>query len=278
MSKPTLAVIQFPGSNCEYETRRAAEQGGFSASILRWNESPEKLASFDAYILPGGFSYQDRVRSGAIAARLPVIETLIKAAKEGKPVLGICNGCQILAETGLIPDTRKKQHIEVALAPNRVQSKSRGFVCDWVYVKPIKKENSIFTACFEEDEVIPIPVNHGEGRFILKDSIIDDLRSVSKFVYCTPDGHVSPGLPTNPNGSTANIAALTNPAGNVCGIMPHPERAVMCRQIPFWTQNSWSKKRKESTQAGKETAGPWLRLFQSMVLYCKSRHESPVTV
>ena len=98
-----LAIIQFPGSNCEYETQLAANQYGFEADIFRWTETSRSLSEYDGYILPGGFSYQDRVRAGVMAAKLPLMDHVGRASEEGKPILGICNGCQILVESGLVP-------------------------------------------------------------------------------------------------------------------------------------------------------------------------------
>jgi phosphoribosylformylglycinamidine synthase len=269
MSKPTLAVIQFPGSNCEYETARAAEANNFSVEIIRWNQADlNYLKSFSAYILPGGFSYQDRIRSGVIASKLPVTQLIKEESEKGKLVLGICNGCQILAEAGLI---------DAALAPNTKDEDPIGFICDWVYVKVNNPQNCAFTKYFNETEIIPIPINHGEGRFILSAETEKNLASFSTFQYCTKDGDIIDKFPTNPNGSSHNLAGLCNAKGNVLAIMPHPERGTFIKQIPTWLQSSWVKEKElsyaQKTNSGGAVSapelpnpilGPWAKLFKSM--------------
>ena len=115
-----VAVIQYPGSNCEYETARAVEASGMSAEIFRWNKDPSSLPEYDGYIIPGGFSYQDRVRAGAIGAKKSIMRTILKEAETGKPVMGICNGAQVLVETGLIPGFDNKE-LAIALAWNEMK-------------------------------------------------------------------------------------------------------------------------------------------------------------
>jgi phosphoribosylformylglycinamidine synthase subunit PurQ / glutaminase len=263
-----LAIIQFPGSNCEYETARAAAQYGFETCILRWNCSPQDFDRFDGYILPGGFSFQDRIRAGVISSKLPIMDLLEKAANSGKPVLGICNGCQILAETGLIPNINKKQTLNVALAPNTKDDKPIGFVCDWVYVKAQNPQNSAFTRYFEEDDVLPIPVNNAEGKFILAPSVLEKLSDLTLFTYCSHDGK-SGEYPITPNGSTLGVAGMCNAQGNVMGIMPHPERAMFLQQIPFWIEGDWPMRKREAFNSGKNQDGPWAKLFFSLKDYIK---------
>lgn len=246
-----IGVIQFPGSNCEYETIRAIEEAGGKADLLRWNISETVFHQYDGYVLPGGFSYQDRVRSGAIASKLPIISYLIAADLLQKPILGICNGCQILAESGLSPNTEQKHHIEMALTPNEKDQKPVGFLCQWVFVKIVHPEKSVFTQFFNPNEVLPIVMSHAEGRFILKAGISSDaLTSVS---YCNEKGEDR----VAPNGSL--IAGLCNTKGNVMAIMPHPERVVFSRQLPFNLSLKWSQ-HKELGQKG-----PWEPLFKAMV-------------
>ena len=249
-----LAVIQFPGSNCEYETARAATKAGFDAQIVRWNFSSEALAKFDAYILPGGFSYQDRVRAGAISAKLPVVGVLAEAAHAGKPILGICNGCQILAEAGLIPDVSGEQEVSVALARNARDGKPLGFMCDWIFVKPQRPEKSLFMRYFSESDVLPIPINHGEGRFVLKPEL--KVEDHAAFVFCDANGIVSDAA--NPNGSYLNLAGLSNQRGNVLAMMPHPERSAFSKQIPISIDSSWTSQKFEDVD------GPWMKLFVAM--------------
>jgi len=267
MAKPTVAIIQFPGSNCEYETKRAAQMAGFDAKIVRWNAPKADVEKFSAFVLPGGFSYQDRVRAGAISAKLPIIETLETAAKAGKPILGICNGCQILAETGLIPDIDGSGSVTLSMQHNQVNHSHSGFICDWVYVKVQNPGKSAFTLSFSEDEILPIPVNHGEGKFTFSNTVKNELAKLTKLKYCSSDGQIEASFPTNPNGSEGNIAGLCNPAGNVLGIMPHPERAYLSKQLPSWLPDTYK-------QNWHSEEGPLLRLFESMVIYCKKKSVS----
>lgn len=133
MSNGFVAVIQFPGVNCEYETVRSCESVGLESSLLRWNESLDRLDEAAAIILPGGFSYQDRIRAGVVAAKDRIVDALARAAERGVPVMGICNGAQILVEAGIVPGF-EPDRIEVALAPNRMPDRS-GYFCTWIRVK-----------------------------------------------------------------------------------------------------------------------------------------------
>lgn len=271
MSKPRLAVVQFPGSNCEYETQRAAAHYGFQAEIVRWNLSGSEFETYDGYILPGGFSFQDRVRSGAISAKLPLMNTLQQGVRAGKAVLGICNGCQILVEAGIIPDTGQSFSVEAGMGHNHQVSpegerRALGFLCDWVFVKVRHPEKSIFTRYFSDSDVIPVPVNHGEGRFMLKsEAYFKFLDHHASFVYCDAHGQEKDFFPINPNGAVANLAGLTNTQGNVLAMMPHPERASFVRQIPFWISSTWARKKKTEFLAGfSDGEGPWAKLFISL--------------
>jgi phosphoribosylformylglycinamidine synthase len=136
---PRVAVIQFPVVNCEYETRRALVASGLEAEIFRWNLNVSRLSSFDAFVLPGGFSYQDRIRAGAIAAKDAIMEEIANQAQKAKPVLGICNGAQVLVEAGLVPGLSEGR-VEMALGPNRTDGRS-GYLCEWVYVKAMEPSN-----------------------------------------------------------------------------------------------------------------------------------------
>ncbi|MEW6482240.1 MAG: phosphoribosylformylglycinamidine synthase I [bacterium] len=233
-----IAIIQYPGTNCEYETCSAIRSCGIEAEIFRWNRQIEELEEFDAFVLAGGFSYQDRVRAGAIAAKKPIIKTIMRKAEEGAPVLGICNGAQILIESGICPSL-KKGSIEMALSFNR----ETGFLCDWVYVK-VSSIKSPFLSLFNLGDVFPIPIAHAEGRFatqnkgLLLELIENDQIALR---YCTKNGEIIDEFPINPNGSIYNIAGLTNKEGNVFALMPHPERASFVYQIPRKKQASARK-------------------------------------
>ena len=227
--KTNIAIIQFPGSNCEYETQRAFAAYGFKADIIRWNCDIKDFNQYSGYVLPGGFSYQDRIRAGVISAKLPIVHHLVQAAKTGKPLLGICNGCQILAETGLIPDLENNQTISVALAPNTKNNQPVGFICDWVYVKIKNPEKSIFTKHFTTEDILPIQINHAEGNFILDKNTKEKLKNLTTFQYCDSNGELG-NYPITPNGSTDGLAGICNKKGNVMAIMPHPERATFLKQ------------------------------------------------
>jgi phosphoribosylformylglycinamidine (FGAM) synthase-like amidotransferase family enzyme len=127
------AVLQIPGVNCEYETARALEAAGLEARIVRFNEPASVLSEFDAYVIPGGFAFQDRIRAGAVAAKLPAVERIARESESGKPVLGICNGAQVLVETGLVPGLRPGR-VEMALAPNEAPRR-QGYLCRWIRVR-----------------------------------------------------------------------------------------------------------------------------------------------
>ena len=248
---PNVAVIQFPGSNCEYETQRALQAAKLDAQVINWNSDPKQFEGFQAYILPGGFSYQDRVRSGAIAAKLPLMDILKKANLEGKPILGICNGCQILAEAGLLPNANKDFKSEVALAPNHKNGESLGFICKWVHIQFRHPKKNIFTQLFSEEDILPIPINHGEGNFQLSTSSLELLPELAAAYYCHE----------NPNGSTANLAGLSNKAGTLFAMMPHPERASFMSQIPFDFDQKWSDKKRKSILSQE---GPFMKLFYGL--------------
>ncbi len=189
----SIAVIQYPGSNCEHETARAVVAAGAKAEVFRWNKDASELVRFDGYILPGGFSYQDRVRAGAIAAKKSIMKTIMEEAAKGKSVLGICNGAQVLVETGLIPGLERGE-LEMALAPNIMEERS-GFYCDWTYLKlACPPERCVFTSLLSAGQVLPVPVAHAEGRFVTtRKKLIDRLWDKEQvvFQYCDGDGCVA---------------------------------------------------------------------------------------
>jgi phosphoribosylformylglycinamidine synthase subunit PurQ / glutaminase len=208
--KPRVAVITFPGSLDDRDAARAVRfMGGEAVPV--WHRD-EDLRGADAVILPGGFSYGDYLRTGAIARFAPVMGAVRDHAAGGGPVLGICNGFQILCEAGLLPG---------ALIRNRGLS----FVCRRVHVR-VETTATPFTGGLELGEVLEVPVKHGEGQFVAEP---DDLRRIEAeglvvFRYCTPEGEVTEEA--NPNGAANGIAGIRNESGNVVGIMPHPEHAV----------------------------------------------------
>lgn len=189
-----IGILQFPGSNCDRDVRRSAKNSVFISSADRFDRK-----DFRAFILPGGFSYGDYLRAGALAARSPAMKDVCKAAKEGWPVLGICNGFQILCETGLLEGTLLANH-------------SLRFMDCWVQLK-LENRNSFWGG--RED--ISLPIAHGEGCYSIFKEGLKKLQDQNQIWLTYQD---------NPNGSTYNIAGVMNQAGNVAGLMPHPERAV----------------------------------------------------
>lgn len=200
--------------------------------FFRWNEDPKKLEKYDGYVIGGGFSYEDRGRAGVIASLDPIIKTIKTEAEKGKPVLGICNGAQILVETGLVPGADNNKTV-MALARNkRINEKGEilgtGYYNAWTHIKCAAKNDScMFTLDIKEGEILHAPIAHGEGRFTTD---IPDLMLKLKekgqlvFRYCDKHGVITENFPVNPNGAMFNAAAICNPNGNVMAIMPHLER------------------------------------------------------
>ena len=232
-TKKNVGIIQFPGSNCERETAHALKQLDTNVHYIRWNQEKD-IENMHALVLPGGFSFQDRIRSGAIASKLPLSAYIIAAAKKGVPILGICNGCQILAEMGLIPDLDESYSLSCAFSNNRKNQQNSGFTCDWTYIQIKQSEKNIFTKSLPENIAIPIQINHQEGRFVTDISHNTLQEACSIMYYCDANATICPDFPTNPNGSSYNIAGIGNKAGNVFAMMPHPERAISSYQIPSW--------------------------------------------
>tara|TARA_Y100000310_G_scaffold70474_1_gene66156 strand:- start:14505 stop:15278 length:774 start_codon:yes stop_codon:yes gene_type:complete len=250
--KPKIAVLYFPGNNCEEETRDRCFDVGMDTKIVRWN-SKENLSGFDGYVIPGGFSYEDRIRSGVIAAKEKIMDKIRKEIENGKPLLGICNGAQVLVETGLIPGLKSK--VQMALAPNENPLVS-GYYNTWVHIKASNNKKNSFNQFYKNNEVIKVPIAHGEGRFTTKDKALIKKLEKNKqiiFKYCDENGKVVNKFPINPNGAVNNIAAISNKEGNVMAIMPHPERASYNWQVP------------DSVKDGKKTNA--IKLFESMKKY-----------
>ncbi len=197
------AVIVFPGSNSDNDAVIGLEDAGYDAHAVWYTETG--LDGFDLIVLPGGFSYGDHLRSGAIAARSKVMESVARAAGRGVPVLGICNGFQMLTEAGLLPG---------ALLRNQ----NLHFVCRTVQVT-VESTATPFTHELEGGSTLALPVAHGEGRYYADAETLAELEDQGRVIFRYADG-------TNPNGSLNDIAGISNAAGNVVGLMPHPERAI----------------------------------------------------
>ncbi|MBU1446374.1 phosphoribosylformylglycinamidine synthase I [Patescibacteria group bacterium] len=227
---PKIAVILFPGTNCELEAIRALGRSGMDTQLIRWNEEVD-YSKFDGFFIPGGFSYEDRGRSGIIASKNTLLKKIKEESGKGKPVIGICNGAQILLEAKLIPNL-DSSHVEMALAENKRQDENgnilgTGFYNDWVYIKtPATKGRSAFNN-FGHDHIMKIPVAHGEGRFTTIDEELLNVLEQNEqtlFKYCDKNGEIINKFPINPNGALLNLAGVCNTDGNVLSLMPHPER------------------------------------------------------
>jgi len=264
--KDTIVVIQFPGVNCEYETAAAVRSIGLGVAIFRWNEAPSLLDDCTGIIIPGGFSYQDRIRAGVVAAKDRIMDKVAELARGGKPVLGICNGAQVLVESGLIPGIHWEK-VDLALAPN-VMADREGYYCNWVHLKK-EKSDCLWTKGFHDGEVIPVPIAHAEGRFVTEDAgVLAAMKKNDQIAlrYCDPAGAVIESFPVNPNGSVENIAGVSNREGNVLAMMPHPERATWLRQVPEDLGGPWGRKRRGAAgeAARMEDEGPGRRFFAAL--------------
>ncbi len=262
------AVLQIPGVNCEYESVRALEAVGIEAAIVRFNEPSSVLSEFDAYLLPGGFAFQDRIRAGAVAAKLPAVERIAQESERGKIVLGICNGAQVLVETGIVPGIHPGR-VEVALAPNRAPRR-QGYLCRWIWMRGADGPGrAAFSSALPLAESAPLPIAHGEGRFITADP--DVLRRIEAeglglFRYVSADGSPAGAYPDDPNGAMLQIAGLTNRAGNVLALMPHPERAAQLKHVPLEWPGAWGDRRRAAVGNwdALEGPGPGRFLFESL--------------
>lgn len=198
-----FAVIVFPGSNCDLDMYAAVKDIlGVDAEYVQHYE--KSLQGFDAVLLPGGFSYGDYLRTGAIARFSNIMDEVIRFAQEGKPVFGTCNGFQILTEAGLLPGALRRND-------------SLKFISKQQSLK-VENTQTLFTTDYEEGEVLTFPIAHGEGNYYCDKETLQQLRDNNQIVFSYADD--------NPNGSVENIAGIVNKQGNVLGMMPHPERAV----------------------------------------------------
>jgi phosphoribosylformylglycinamidine synthase len=239
-----VCVMRAGGTNCDAETQRAFQELGVQAETVQVSELIKRhnLLDYNVLVFPGGFSFGDYVRSGVIFAR-HIAANLGKEMEmfvdEGRPILGICNGFQIMVEYGLLPGFEGiSAYPEAALTNNEPS----GFKCKWIYLKHENKGNCMFTSRIPAGKTIHIPIAHGEGRLlfpkekekVLLKKIVDEDMLV--FRYCSKEGEVAEGkYPDNPNGSFYDIAGICNPEGNIFGLMPHPERALYWWQLPNWT-------------------------------------------
>lgn len=227
-----IAVIQFPGSNTERETVLAVQRVGMTPIEFLWNENYDTLKACDGYIIVGGFSYEDRARAGIISSLDPVIEILREQSENGKPVLGICNGAQILVESGMVPGLENYK-LGMALTDNKRTKEGHvlgtGYYNNWSnLILSVSSERCAFSNRLNQGDIIKIPFAHAEGRFVMEDDLLQELINNDQIVYRYGEssGNIVNEFPINPNGSLHNIAAVCNPKGNVMAIMPHPERTT----------------------------------------------------
>jgi phosphoribosylformylglycinamidine synthase I len=205
-----FAVIRFGGSNCDYDAHHVlTEVCGVDTDLIWYKEGLAR--SYDAIVLPGGFSYGDYLRAGAIAARTPVMSQVIRHADNGRLVLGICNGAQICAESGLVPGV-----FTINAYPK--------FICKKTCLR-VETPQSPFTSQYREGEVVRIPIAHKEGRYVAPQEVLDSLQRDRQVAFRFCNGNGDPDPESNPNGSALNITGVLNTRRNVLALMPHPERA-----------------------------------------------------
>ncbi len=204
-----FAVLVFPGTWSDHDSQYSLQLAGQQADLV-WHRETD-LSAYDAIVLPGGFSYGDYLRCGAIARFSPVMRSVVAEAEAGKPIIGICNGFQVLCEAHLLPGAL-------------MRNESLQYRCEWVNLRA-ENTASAWTGFLEPGQVIRVPISHGEGRYFADEATLDELESSGRvaFRYCTDAGEVTDGA--NPNGSERGIAGIVNERGNVLGMMPHPERA-----------------------------------------------------
>jgi len=205
-----VAVVTFPGSNCDYDLYKAVQQVEGDATFV-WHRE-RGLNGYDAVMLPGGFSYGDYLRAGAIARMSPVMEDVVAYADAGGPVLGICNGFQILCEAGLLPGALVKNDTI------RFESKD--------VLLRVEETETLYTADYTQGQILRVPIAHGEGNYEADEATLQMLEATGRVVFRYVNGEGEATEDANPNGSRHNIAGIKNEAGNVMGMMPHPERAM----------------------------------------------------
>jgi phosphoribosylformylglycinamidine synthase I len=205
-----FGIVVFPGSNCDHDAYHVCKKILGQGAVFLWHKDPD-LRGVEVVILPGGFSYGDYLRCGAIARFSPIMKEVVRFAGEGGTVIGICNGFQVLLEAGLLPGVL-------------LRNSSLRFICKYVHLR-VERDDTRFTHSYSEGEVLSIPVAHGEGNYFTDRETLQSLEEEGRilFRYCDAGGNADAAA--NPNGSLANIAGIMNQQGNVLGMMPHPERA-----------------------------------------------------
>ena len=215
---PQVAVVQYPGSNCDLDALEVLQKIVRVKTDLVWHKQLTR-DNYDGYVLPGGFSYGDYLRAGAIAAHSPSLKVVREAAEAGKPVLGICNGFQILVEANLLPGAV-------------LRNANLRFVCKWINLR-VDNNKTPFTKKMKIGQLLRVPIAHNEGRFYLEPEQIHTLEKNGQVVLRYADNKGDATLDANPNGSLENIAGISSPDHNVMGLMPHPERASQSELSPY---------------------------------------------
>jgi phosphoribosylformylglycinamidine synthase len=205
-----FGVVVFPGSNCDSDAYYATSVSANSEAKYLWHKDTEIPDDINCIILPGGFSYGDYLRSGAIARFSPIMREVVNFANSGKPVIGICNGFQVLTEAKLLPGTL-------------MRNESLNFICKDLYLKTLNYE-TIFTNKIPQSKILRIPIAHGEGKYFADDDTLKLLQDENRIIFQYTDEKGNITKEANPNGSLLNIAGIINKQGNVLGMMPHPER------------------------------------------------------
>lgn len=268
-SEIKVLIPRVGGTNCDRETSIAFRDLGVGTEVVHTRRviREESLLDYDILVFPGGFSYGDYIRSGAIWAKeveTHLLDDLTRFVDEGHPVLGICNGFPLLVEIGLLPGFEgRSTYPEAALATNS----SNVFECRWVHLRNVNRGNCPFTRLIPRDALVRMPVAHGEGRFVFpkekEEEYLQRLYEKDQLVlrYAKPDGSFAEEeYPHNPNGSFHDIAAICNPEGNVFGLMPHPERAYYGWHLPDWTR-----------MAKPSAYGDGRTIFEAVVEYVERR-------
>jgi len=247
-------MLRAPGTNCDSETVFAFEQAGADVSLVHVNRlicDEERLTDYHIMVIPGGFTYGDDVSAGKVLAnelRLKLGDDIKRFVEDGKLILGICNGFQVLVKAGFLPEISSDGPPRLTLAAND----SGKFECRWVYMKVNKQSPCVFTRGIDS---LYIPVNHGEGKIVTAGALSD---SNIVLYYTDEQGNTGAGYPFNPNGSENDIAGVCDASGRVFGLMPHPERHVLGTQHPQWTR------------LGAKEYGDGFRIFQNAVEWSKS--------
>jgi phosphoribosylformylglycinamidine synthase I len=255
MSKVKTLMLRAPGTNCDGETVFAFEQAGADVSLVHVNRlirGEERLADYHIMVVPGGFTYGDDVSAGKVLANelgLKLGEDIKRFVEEGKLILGICNGFQVLVKAGFLPEISNGGPPRLTLAAND----SGKFECRWVYMKVNKQSPCVFTRGIE---TVYLPVAHGEGKLVTLTGSLSN-ENIALF-YSDEQGNTGAGYPFNPNGSEGDIAGICDASGRVFGLMPHPERHVRGTQHPQWTR------------LGAREYGDGFRIFQNAVEWSKN--------